>query len=117
LAETAKPAHGHEAGHAGEDERLAAEEVAEFAGDRDGDGRGEQVSGGDPGVTVEAVELGDDPRHRGADDGLVESGEKQREHDADGDEDQSAAGHLHYVGHTFSSSLVAVRFRTSFRQR
>ena len=116
LAEAAEPAHDHEAGHPDEDEGLAAEEVAELARDRHRHGRGDQVGGGDPGVFVEAVEVGDDARHRGADDGLVERGQEQGQHHTGGHQDQSVAWHR-YGGHTLSSSFFVLMFSTNFRQR
>ena len=42
----------------------------------------EQVRRGDPGVVFEAVQLGHDARHGGADDGLVERGQQQAHHQA-----------------------------------
>jgi hypothetical protein len=98
MAKATEPAHRHEARHPGEDEGLAAEEVAQLAGDRDGDCGGQQVGGGDPGVAVEPVQLGDDPRHGSADDGLVQRCEQQREHDACRDKDQLPARHRHNIG-------------------
>src|SRR5205085_5220658 len=64
------------------------------------------------------VQVGDDARHRRSDDGLVEGRQQQGQHDPDGDQDQSAAGHLG-GGHTFSSSLFRfkLKFWTSFSRR
>ena len=50
LGEPAERRGDDEADHAGEQERLAAEQVAELAGDRRHRGRGDQVGGGHPGV-------------------------------------------------------------------
>ena len=69
-----------EADHAGQQEWLPPEEVAQLAGDRHHDRRGDQVGRNDPGVVIEAVQLGHDPRHRGPDDRLVERGQEECQH-------------------------------------
>ena len=78
--------------HAGEQEGLAAEQVAQFAGDWHHDGRGHQVGGDDPGVIVESVQLGHDPRHGSTDDRLIEGGEQERQHGSGHDPDRSPPG-------------------------
>ena len=50
----------------GEEDALAAVHVAELAPDRGGGGGGERVGGDDPGEVLQAAELADDGRHRGA---------------------------------------------------
>ena len=79
---------GDEANHAGEQEWLAAEEIAELAGDRHHDRRCHQVGRDDPGVIVEAVQFSHDSRHRRPDDRLVERGEQQRQHGPADDPDR-----------------------------
>jgi hypothetical protein len=59
-------------------ERPAAELVAQAADHRHGDDRGQQVRGGNPGVEIEAMQLGHDGWQSGADDRLV-----QRHQDGD----------------------------------
>src|SRR6266568_552445 len=61
----------------GEQQRLTAEEVAELAGDRGHDRGRHEVRGEDPGVEVEPLELGDDPRERRPDDRLVQRREEE----------------------------------------
>ncbi len=73
-----------------QENRLAAVDVRELAVDRHHGGAGQQVSGGDPRVKVEAVEVGDDARQRGGDDGLVQRRQKQAQQGADQNEDLGA---------------------------
>ena len=80
----AERAAGHEDGDAGQQERLAAVHVGELADDRHDDRRRQHVGGGDGRVVLEALQVGDHARHRGADDGAVERREQHHRHDADG---------------------------------
>ena len=73
-----------------QEDALAAEEVAELAVDGQPDGGGEQVGGDRPGHLVQAVQFADDLRERGGDDGLVERGEQQREHQPEEDQPDAA---------------------------
>ena len=99
AADTLKTARQHEeqhaVGHAAQHRRgredhdrcnhewLASVIIAEPAEDRHGDDRGQQVGRGDPRVELEAFELGDDGRQRGADDGLIERDEHRHERNAE----------------------------------
>jgi len=78
--------------HPGEQEWLAAEQVAQLARDRHHDGRRHQVGGDDPGVIAESVQLGHDSRHGGANDRLVKGGEQERHHGAGHDPDRPPPG-------------------------
>ena len=98
LGEPAERRRQHEEGGAADQEQLAPVDVRELADDRDHGGAAEQVRCGDPGVMIEALKLGDDPRHRGADDRLVERREQQRHHQADDRQDQALAGKLVVAG-------------------
>ncbi len=64
LRQAAESGGQHETDHACQQERLAAEHVAQLAGDRNHNRGADQVSGSDPGVVLEAVQLRDDARHR-----------------------------------------------------
>jgi hypothetical protein len=99
-----------EADHAGYQEGLAPEHVAELACDRHQRGRGDQVGGGDPGVVVEAAQVGDDPRHRDTDDRLVERGKEQGHGHADGGEHElgTRRGLIRHFRFQFSSSGLAL---------
>src|SRR5437879_1693272 len=52
----------HKANAAADQQRLAAELVRELAGDRHEHSAGDQIGRGDPGVVLEAAELGGDAR-------------------------------------------------------
>ena len=86
---------GGPAQHAAEDERddrqledpLAAVQVAGLAPQRRRRGTGQQVDGDHPRQQVAAVEVTDDRRQGGRDDGAVEGGEEQAEHEARHDHD------------------------------
>jgi hypothetical protein len=75
LAETAQGGGQDEHGRAAEQEELAAVHVRQLAGDRHDGRAGEQIGGGDPGVVLKTLQLGDDARHGRADDGLVKRGQ------------------------------------------
>ena len=79
----------------GEHEQLlAAVEVAELAVDRRGDGRGDQVRRGHPGLDGEAVEVVGDGADRRADDGLVEGGQEHPEQQPGQDREDLGVGVL-----------------------
>ena len=61
---------------------LARVRVGELAVDRHHHRRGEEVGRGDPRVARDAVEVFDDAREGGRDDGLVEGAEEESEQDA-----------------------------------
>ena len=67
---------------ADDEDRPPAEEVGELAVDRPADRRRHQVGGERPDVDVVAVQVGDDDRQRGPDDGLVEGGEEDAQQDS-----------------------------------
>ncbi len=71
----------HEDHHPGEEDLLAPVHVGEAAPQRDRRDLREQVRGEHPGVVVEAVQVADDGRHRGGDDGAVERGEEHARDD------------------------------------
>jgi hypothetical protein len=71
---------------------LAAVLVAELAPQRRRCRRGEQVGGHYPGQMAQAAEVADDRGQRGRDDGLVERGEQDREHQRRVNNQQPAAG-------------------------
>jgi hypothetical protein len=56
----------------GQEDRLAAEQVAHLAPDRGGDGGAEHVRGDDPGQVGEAAEFADDAGHGRTDDEVVQ---------------------------------------------
>ena len=66
-----------------EQKRLASEQIAEPPEDRNRDDGCEHVRRRDPRVQIEALQIGDDARHRGADDGLVERDQHRDEGDAE----------------------------------
>src|SRR5204863_2808854 len=69
----------NETDHSAEKEWLAAEQVAQLAGDRGERGRGDEVGGRDPREVIEAIQVGDDAREGRADDRLVKGREEERE--------------------------------------
>ena len=75
----------HEDDEAGEVEAAAAVEVGQLADDGHGDRGDEHRGRGDPAVVLHAAELGDDARHRGADDRLADRRDEHAEHEADED--------------------------------
>ena len=89
-----------ESDHPSEQKRLAAEEIPEFARDGSERRRRDQICRCDPRVVLEAIEVGDDPRERGADDRLIERREEQGEPDPNGRQDPCVSGHL--TGHSRS---------------
>ena len=74
----------------GEEGALAAVHVAELAPDRGGGGGGQGVRGDHPGQMLQAAQLADDGRHRGADDHVVEHGQQHGDHERE-DHDPHAA--------------------------
>ena len=87
----------------GDEQALAADQVAELAVDRQRDGGGEDVGGGDPEHVVDAVELADDGRQRRAEDRLVERGQQHRDHQA-GEDQQDVS----LVGGAAAASAASV---------
>ena len=79
LAQAGQGGADQEDGDPEHQERLAAEQVGQLAVERDGDRGREQVDRDDPRVQLVAVQIGDDLGQGGADDGLVERAEEQRE--------------------------------------
>ncbi len=63
----------------GQHERFAPVKIAQPAKDRDGHDRGQQIAGGDPGVQLETVELGDNAGQCVADDRLIQRGKAQHQ--------------------------------------
>ncbi|GAA3477404.1 hypothetical protein GCM10018966_019340 [Streptomyces yanii] len=80
------------------EDALAAEEIAEFAVDRQPDGGGEEIGGDGPGHLLQAVQLTDDLRQGGGDDHLVERREQQGEHQSEEDQPDPAGADLRGVG-------------------
>ena len=79
LAQARQGGADQEHGDPEHQQRLAAEQVGQLAVEGDGDRGREQVDRDDPRVQLVAVQIGDDLRQGGADDGLVERAEEQRE--------------------------------------
>ncbi len=80
LGDTAEYGTDREDQDRGQEQLLAAEEVAHPAPERGGDGGGQDVCGDDPGKAVESAEVTRDGRQSGGDDHRVEHGEQEREH-------------------------------------
>ena len=78
-----------------EEDGLTAEEVAELAVEGQPDGGGEEVGRHRPGHLAQAVQLPDDLRERGGDDGLVEGREQQRQHQTEEDHADTAGAERH----------------------
>ena len=72
----------HEQHHADDEEHLAPVGVGELAPDRHAGGGCKQVRGGHPGVVRHAVEVGDDLRHGGAHDRLIDRRQQHAGHHA-----------------------------------
>ncbi len=81
LRDAAEHRAADEDEHADLEDRLAAEQVAELAGQHRGDRLGQQVGRDDPGHVPGAAEIRDDGRQCRRDDRLVQSGEQQAEQD------------------------------------
>ena len=109
LAQAAQRRGQHEQRRAAEQEQLAAVHVRQLAGDRHDRRAGQQVGRGDPGVVLEAVQLGDDARHRRADDGLVERRQQQAQHQARDGQDQVAARQRVEAGRSRRARLLRQR--------
>ena len=75
-----------------EERPAAAPQVAELAVERHDDRDRQDVGGDDPALVLDAVELADDRRHRGADDRLVERGQEHARHERTEDEPDGARG-------------------------
>ena len=75
-----------------QEDRSSAVQVGELAVDRPADRRGQQVGGERPRVEVVALEVGDDPRQGGPDDGLVEGGKEDADHDREEDAQSDRCG-------------------------
>lgn len=80
------------------EDALAAEQVAEFAVDRQADGGGEQIGGDRPGHPVQAVQFADDLRQGGGDDHLVEGGQQQCQHQPEEDQPHAAGARSDGLG-------------------
>ncbi len=78
-----------------EEDGLTAEEVAELAVEGQPDGGGEEVGRHRPGHPAQAVQLADDLRECGGDDGLVEGREQQRQHQTEEDHADAAGAERH----------------------
>ena len=61
-----------------------AVEVGKFAEYRRRQRRGQHVNRKHPAIKIEAAQLGDDGRHRGADNGGIDGKQKNHQHDAEG---------------------------------
>ena len=81
LAETAQDGADQEQADREDDDRPAPEEVRQPAVDRAADRGRQQIDRDDPGVEGVPVEVGDDDRECGADHGLVEREQEQRQED------------------------------------
>ena len=64
----------------GKEKRFAPIDVAELAVEGHGDGRGDHEGGDDPGEMGDAAQVADDAWQRGADDVLIQRGERKRHH-------------------------------------
>ena len=82
LSGAAQRRTGEEHGDRGEEERLAAVEVARAAPQRHRDGGAEQIGGDDPRKLVDPAEVADDRRQRRGHDRLVERREQHRQQQA-----------------------------------
>src|SRR4029079_74229 len=77
-----------------DEQALAADQVTEFAVDRQRNGGGQNVCGGHPEHVVDAVELADNGGQRRAEDHLVERRQQHRDHQAGEDQqDVSLVGY------------------------
>ena len=90
LAEAGQDRADQEDHDRGLEEDLPAVLVAELAPQRRGYGRGEQVSGDDPSDVRAALEVADDGRQRGRDDGLIERRQQHPEHERTDDQEHPA---------------------------
>ena len=88
LAQPGEGGADEEDADADDEDRAPAEDVGQLPVDWAADGRGQQVRGEGPDVDVVALEVGDDPRQRGAHDRLVEG----REEDAEQHRPQGSPG-------------------------
>ncbi len=68
-----------------EKDALSAEEIGESSEEGHGDGGGEEVDGGDPGVVFETFEGADDGGHGGGGDGGLHGGEDHDHEESRGD--------------------------------
>ena len=85
---------GHEQADPEQEDRPPAEQVGQLAVERTADRRGQQVGGERPGVEAVAAEVGDDPWERRPDDGLVEGGKEDADHDRAEDAHPDGVGEL-----------------------
>jgi hypothetical protein len=83
LRRTAQRRAEDENGDADKHQVAPAKKVRQFAKNRRGERRGEHIDRKDPAVEFQATELGDDGRHRRADDGRVDGEEKDHQHHAE----------------------------------
>ena len=83
---------GDEQAERGDDHGAAAVDVAERAEHRRHRGRGQQIGRDHPGQAGDVPELPADGRQRGGDDGLVQRGQKHRQHQAHQDGADLALG-------------------------
>ena len=101
-----RAADGGAGGHRQRDEhqRLAAERVAHASIERCRDGGSDQIGDDDPGRALDASEIGRDGGQGGSDDGLVDDGQKHRQHQRwkDGEEDRFV-GRLRSAGFAVGS--------------
>ena len=95
LAQAGQHRAEDEHADAEQEHRPAAEQVGDLAVERAADRRRQQVGRDGPRVEAVAAEVGDDRRQRRADDGLVERGQEDRDHDRAEDAHADGVGELH----------------------
>jgi hypothetical protein len=92
LGQAAQGRAGQKDHDRGQEDRLAAIEVADLAPERRGGGGGEQVGGDHPGQVVEAAQVADDRGQGGGDDRLIEGAQQHREQEpAKGEQNLASA--------------------------
>ncbi len=107
-----KPREGRsdqEDDHPGDAEPLAAVHVGKPSHDWNDHRRRHHVRGCHPRVQLEPTQVRDDPRERGADDGLVQRGQEQRHHHAAHGQDDLPPGQL------LEFVFLGLRGRAAFR--
>jgi len=93
LRETAENGAGDEERDGGEQERLAAEQVAHLAVDRHRHGRGEEVGRDDPREVLDPVELAHERRQGAREHHLAQAREEHDDHERQEEERDGAAVH------------------------
>ena len=109
LREPGQHRSGEEDQDRREEERLAADHVAELAVHRSRDRRGEQVGGHHPREVVEPAQVANDRRERGRNDRLIERGQEHPEHQRCENGPQRSSGQPPLLGNAQLSCLPAAR--------